>query len=191
MLLNNQLCGKTIGEINLDMITRMKQQAGIHSEVIARVVDAVAEAIQPDEEDFPIYTSGATNIFDYPELADSSKAKELIYAFEDKNELAEMIREADAENKEGGTDIQAFIGKESPLANMQDCSVVTAKYKLGNGMMGTVAIVGPRRMDYKNVVENLRTLKTQMNELFGNGDAQLEGPSSGREVPGSSGQEKK
>lgn len=191
MLLNNQLCGKTIGEINLDMITRMKQQAGIHSEVIARVVDAVAEAIQPDEEDFPIYTSGATNIFDYPELADSSKAKELIYAFEDKKELAEMIREADAENKEGGTDIQAFIGKESPLANMQDCSVVTAKYKLGNGMMGTVAIVGPRRMDYKNVVENLRTLKIQMNELFGNGDAQLEGPSSGREVPGSSGQEKK
>ena len=54
-----------------------------------------------------------------------------------------------------------------------------------------MAIVGPRRMDYKNVVENLRTLKTQMNELFGNGDAQLEGPSSGREVPGSSGQEKK
>ena len=55
MLLNNQLCGKTIGEINLDMITRMKQQAGIHSEVIARVVDAVAEAIQPDEEDSDLY----------------------------------------------------------------------------------------------------------------------------------------
>ncbi|MBO5520389.1 MAG: heat-inducible transcription repressor HrcA, partial [Eubacterium sp.] len=98
LLLNTQLNGLTIGEINLDMITRMKQQAGIHSEVVASVVDAVAEAIQPDEEDMPIFTSGATNIFNYPELADSTKARELISAFEDKRELAEMIRETSAED---------------------------------------------------------------------------------------------
>ena len=57
---------------------------------------------------------------------------------------------------------------------MKDCSVVTANYNLGNGMKGTVAIVGPRRMDYKKVVENLKQLKSQMNALFGNGDAKLE-----------------
>ena len=83
LLLNNELNGKTIGEINLDMITRMKQQAGIHSEVIGSVIDAVAETIQPGDEDMPIYLSGATNIFDYPELADSRKAKELMTAFGD------------------------------------------------------------------------------------------------------------
>ena len=174
LLLNTQLCGLTIGEINLDMITRMKQQAGIHSEVIASVVDAVAEAIQPDEEDVPIFTSGATNIFDYPELADTGKARELISAFEDKRELAEMIRETGTDDE--GTEITAYIGTESPLDNMKECSVVTAQYELGHGMKGTVAIVGPRRMDYKNVVENLRTLKAQLNTMFGSGDAELEGP---------------
>ena len=173
LLLNTQLNGLTIGEINLDMITRMKQQAGIHSEVVASVVDAVAEAIQPDEEDMPIYTSGATNIFNYPELADSKKARELISAFEDKRELAEMIRETD---QDGETEITAYIGTESPIATMQECSVVTAKYELGHGMKGTVAIVGPRRMDYKNVVENLRNLKAQLNSMFGSGEAVLEGP---------------
>ena len=45
LLLNNELNGKTIGEINLDMITRMKQQAGIHSEVISSVIDVVAAII--------------------------------------------------------------------------------------------------------------------------------------------------
>ncbi len=175
LLLNTQLNGLTIGEINLDMITRMKQQAGIHSEVIASVVDAVAEAIQPDDEDMPIYTSGATNIFNYPELSDSSKARELISAFEDKKELAEMIREASAD-ADDETGITAYIGTESPLAHMRDCSVVTANYNLGNGMKGTVAIVGPRRMDYKNVVENLRNLKAQMNALFGSGDLEISGP---------------
>ena len=174
MLLNTQLNGLAMEEINLSMVARMKQQAGIHSEVVASVVDAVAEAIQPDEEDMPIFTSGATNIFNYPELADSSKARELISAFEDKRELAEMIRETSAEDD--GTEITAYIGTESPLANMKECSVVTAQYELGHGMKGTVAIVGPRRMDYKNVVENLRNLKAQLNTMFGSGEAVLEGP---------------
>ena len=174
LLLNTHLNGLTIGEINLEIITRMKQQAGMHSEVIADVVDAVAEAIQPDEEDMPIYTSGATNIFNYPELATSEKARELISAFEDKRELAEMIRETGAGDDD--TEITAYIGTESPLANMKECSVVTAQYELGHGMKGTVAIVGPRRMDYKNVVKNLRDLKAQLNTMFGSGDAVLEGP---------------
>lgn len=171
LLLNTQMNGLTIGEINLDMITRMKQQAGSHSEVVASVVDAVAEVIRPGEEDMPIYTSGATNIFDYPELADSSKARELISAFEDKKELAEMIR--DAQDKEN-TEITAYIGAESPIDKMKECSVVTAKYDLGHGMKGTVAIVGPRRMDYKNVVENLRNLKAELNAMFGDGVAKIE-----------------
>ena len=53
LLLNSQLNGLTLGEISLDMIQRMKQQAGIHSQVVSRVVDALGEAIQPDEEDTP------------------------------------------------------------------------------------------------------------------------------------------
>ena len=98
LLLNTQLNGLTIGEINLNMIQRMKQQAGIHSAVISSVVDAVGEAIQVDEEDMPVYTSGATNIFKYPELADSSKASELISAFEEKKELLEILQDGGAEN---------------------------------------------------------------------------------------------
>ena len=167
LLLNTQLNGLTIGEINLNMIQRMKQQAGIHSEVISRVVDAVAEAIQVDEEDLPVYTSGATNIFKYPELADSSKASELISAFEDKKELVEMFMGNDSEeNGEPGTGIQVYIGNESPIQTMKDCSVVTASYDLGGGMKGTIGIIGPKRMDYENVMDNLKTLKTQLDTIF-------------------------
>ena len=162
LLLNNELDGRTIGEINLDTITKMKQEAGIHSAVIGSVVDAVAEAIQPDEEEMPVYTSGTTNIFKYPELADAGRASELISAFEDKKELMEMLNE-----DSDGTGIRAFIGNESPLSVMRDCSVVTADYDLGDGLKGRVAIVGPRRMDYEKVVDNLKTLKAEMENIFG------------------------
>lgn len=170
LLLNTEMNGLSIGEINLEMITKMKREAGIHSKVIADVVDAVAEAIQPDEDDYtPIYTSGTTNIFDYPELADSEKAKKLISTFEDKKELAEIMTETgEREQADGkGTEIRAYIGSESPLAGMQDCSVVTTSYDLGNGMKGNIAIVGPRRMDYKKVVDNLKNLKDQLDFVFG------------------------
>ena len=69
MLLNTSLNGMSIEEINLGMIARLKEQAGVHSEVISDVLDAVGGAIQLDD-DLEIYTSGATNIFKYPELSD-------------------------------------------------------------------------------------------------------------------------
>ena len=70
ILLNSVLNGLAIEEINLAMIKNLKEQAGIHSSVIGNVLDAVADAIQIDE-DMQIYTSGATNIFKYPELSDN------------------------------------------------------------------------------------------------------------------------
>ena len=167
LLLNTQLNGLTIEEINLAMISRMKEQAGIHSEVISSVIDAVAQAIAVDDEEMEIYTSGATNIFKYPELADSSKASELISAFEEKEALAEFVKDTmDNDKNSENTGIQVYIGNESPVKTMKDCSVVTATYDLGGGMQGTIGIIGPKRMDYENVVDNLKTLKSQLDNIF-------------------------
>lgn len=167
LLLNTQLNGLTIEEINLAMISKLKEQAGSYSAVISSVIDAVAQAIAVDEEEMQIYTSGATNIFKYPELADKTKASELISAFEEKQALAEFVKDT-MENEQGdpGTGIQVYIGDESPVKTMKDCSVVTATYDLGEGMQGTIGIIGPKRMDYENVVDNLKTLKNQLDHIF-------------------------
>ena len=60
-----------------------------------------------------------------------------------------------------------FIGKESPVPEMNDCSIVTANYDLGSGLRGTIGIVGPKRMDYEKVLSTLRTLMHQLDETFG------------------------
>ena len=163
MLLNTTLNGLAIEEIYLGLIARLKEQAGIHSEVIGHVLDAVAEIIHVDN-DMEIYTSGATNIFKYPELADTSKASELISAFEEKQDLVDLVKErmSDTEN----TGIQVYIGDEMPVQTMKDCSVVTATYELGKGMHGTIGSIGPKRMDNANVVDSLKALKVQLDELI-------------------------
>jgi len=163
ILLNTFLNGLSINEINLEMISVMKQQAGIHSDIVSEVIDAVAEAIRA-EEDLEVYTSGANNIFRYPELADHQKASELINTFEEKKLLGELLQDAVPEG--GSTGIQVYIGSETQVKSMEDCSVVTATYELGGGMKGTIGIVGPKRMDYDKVVGTLRTIQTQLDELY-------------------------
>ena len=131
ILLNSNLNGLSIDQINLGMISLLKEQAGIDSGIVSDVLDAVAEAIGEDE-DLQIYTSGATNIFKYPELSDSKSASELIEAFEEKQELASLVSET--LNSEENTGIQVYIGNETPIQTMKDCSVVTATYELGEGI---------------------------------------------------------
>ncbi len=166
LLLNTNLNGVPIQDISLGMIARLKEQAGIHSEIVASVLDAVAATIHVDEEDMQVYTSGATNFFKYPELSDKSRASELISTFEDKCDLMDLVREESADDP--GTGIQVYIGDEVPVQTMKDCSVVTATYELGNGLRGTIGIIGPKRMDYEHAIDSLKKLKHQLDEICGN-----------------------
>ncbi len=165
ILLNTHLNGLAPEEINLGMISAIKQQAGIHSQVIADVIDAIAESIKA-EEDLQIYTSGANNIFKYPELADQQKASGIINTFEEKQMLTELVQNTLSD--ESSTGIQVYIGDETPIQTMKDCSVVTATYELGEGMRGTIGIIGPKRMDYDKVVATLKTITHQLDELYKN-----------------------
>lgn len=163
ILLNSSLNGLTIEEINLDVISKLKVDAGVHREVVELVLNEVAEAIRAGGEDLQIYTSGATNIFKYPELSEGDKASRLIGTLEHQEVLQEFVAEVNA-NSDGDSGIQVYIGDETPVQSMKDCSVVTANYDLGGGLRGTIGIIGPKRMDYEKV---LRTMQNLMNQLDG------------------------
>ena len=171
MLLNTTLNGMAIEEINLGLIARLKEQAGIHSQVVGYVLDAVADAIHLDD-DMQIYTRGATNIFKYPELSDNQSAQEIISAFEEKQQLSELVTQTLA--KEDNTGIQVYIGDETPVQTMRDCSVVTATYELGDGMKGTIGIIGPKRMDYEHVLKSMKRLQTELDQMFHKNDRKVE-----------------
>lgn len=166
ILLNSALNGLTIEEINLDVISRLKEQAGVHSSLVDTVLTEVARAIRADEEDLQIYTSGATNIFKYPELSDGDRASELLKAFEQKDVLQELITDVNEASDETG--IQVYIGNETPVQTMKDCSVVTANYDLGEGIRGIIGIIGPKRMDYEKVLGTLKNLMKQLDATFKN-----------------------
>lgn len=165
ILLNTHLNGLSIEQINLGIISSVKKMAGIHSDIVSDVIDAVAEAIHSDE-DLEIYTSGTNNILKYPELADKERAGELLHTFEEKASLNEL---ALTSLSGGGNGIRVYIGDESPVEGLKDCSVVTATYELEEGVKGTIGIVGPKRMDYDKVVGTVKNMMNQLDSLYKKG----------------------
>lgn len=169
ILLNSSLNGLTIEEINLDIIHKLKLDAGSHQELVERVLGEIAEAIQAGSDDLQIYTSGATNIFKYPELSEGDKASKLIGTLEHKELLQEFVNDVNEGDDKG---IQVYIGDETPVQSMKDCSVVTANYDLGGGLRGTVGIIGPKRMDYEKVLRTLQNLMNQLQGAFAHGETE-------------------
>ena len=166
ILLNTFLQGASLEDINLEMIQAMKKQAGEYGVILDQIFQGIVDTIHQAKE-LEIYTSGATNILKYPEFGDITKSSELLEKFEDKTELNHILEEMT--NKDNDNGIQVYIGEESPVQNMQDCSLVTATYKLPEGTKGTIGIIGPKRMDYKKVVNTLKSLTIELDEIFKKG----------------------
>ena len=165
ILINTFRQGLNLQEINMELIQRMKVQAEGYGQIIGHIIDAIAVVIQ-EEDDLEIYTSGTTNLLKYPELGDREKASELLYTMEEKKALTELIVDQQDSDEENKNPIQIYIGSESPVSTMKDCSIVTATYELEEGVQGTIGIIGPKRMDYKKVVGNLQTMMNQLDDIF-------------------------
>ena len=168
LVMNSFLQGLDLEEINLGIVQKLKEQAGEHEKLVSDILDAVAKAMQ-EEGDIEVFTSGVTNMLSYPELNDGKDVKDLIFTLEDKKELAELVDqdlEYDSEDSINNGRIQVYIGNETPIDSMKNCSVVTATYELEEGVYGKVGIIGPKRMDYEKVVGTLKNLMSQLDDIF-------------------------
>lgn len=165
-ILNTTLNGLDVTEMNLAIIRQIKEQAGSHASVIDAVLELIGNALTEDD-DLEIYTSGATNFLKYPELSSKSETTELLNAFEEKRIINNWFETTDAGNETH--DIQVYIGNETKVESMKDCSMVTATYRIHEGVYGKIGIVGPKRMDYDKVVSTLQSLMVQLDDIFKDG----------------------
>ncbi len=166
ILLNTFLQGAALSDINLELIQTMKVQAGEYAEILETIFQGIMEAIH-EADDLKVYTSGATNVLKYPELANTASAEKLLGTLEDiedKEEFAKYVEDVIQQDD----DIQILIGKENSDENLKDCSLVTATYKMPEGAKGTIGIIGPKRMDYKKVVTMLKDLTGELDDIFNN-----------------------
>jgi len=145
VILNERLCGLSLGMIRKDMDQRVKDASSGNPRLIRLFLDSKYAILNfPDVEQ--IHLGGTANILSQPEFRNYEKLRSLIQFIEEKKMLAELF--SSGEIKEG---ITVTIGREIERDEMQFCSLVASRYQAGE-FKGTIGIVGPTRMRYSKLV---------------------------------------
>ncbi len=117
-------------------------------ELAGRVLDGVAADGEAAAEDGArMLVSGERNLMSHSDLSDIDTLRDLFEAFEQKRDIYSLL-----ERCVDGTGVQIFIGRESGYAPLGDCSLVTATYEVDGAVVGTLGVVGPKRMAYGDVI---------------------------------------
>ena len=107
-----------------------------------------------------IALGGQSNILNFPEYNDIEKAKGFLSVLETKDRLVELLSD------HGEMDFTVRIGQETGIPEWNDCSLVTASYRLGDHTRGTIGVIGPVRMQYGKVLGILNSIGQQLTNLL-------------------------
>lgn len=142
---NSRFRGQSLDEIKRLILKEMSRERVLCDSLISEAVTICRNAFSAAPGN--IYISGLSEVLRLPDFCDINRIRELLQALESKQIIINLLDNiADSE----GT--QVLIGAENPLDAMKQFSVVAATYKEGGRPMGTVAIIGPRRMNYQEAI---------------------------------------
>ncbi|MEG1287662.1 MAG: heat-inducible transcriptional repressor HrcA [Clostridium sp.] len=158
-VLEIRLKNLTIEEINLEVINSLKIELTGYDEIFNAMLPALYETLsQSDSSD--VLVEGTTNIFNYPEYNDIDKAKEILSLLNNKDCVIELL--------EKSGDITVKIGDENFFPEAKECSVISAEYSLGGHPIGTIGLIGPRRINYSKVIAIMAQVMKELNKSLTN-----------------------
>lgn len=146
-LINERLVGVHLHELPVKLEAVINSVLRQNSGRLNDLLGSLNKAMTIEHED-KVYYGGKMQLLNQPEFNDVEKARSIMYWMDHVNQIPGLFHL----DKKG---IQIRIGSENNHLAMEDCSVITASYEIGNEQMGSIAIIGPTRMDYKRVVSLL------------------------------------
>ncbi|MDR2939605.1 MAG: heat-inducible transcriptional repressor HrcA [Clostridiales bacterium] len=156
LLLNKFVVGKDFADIDLGLLKLELAKMVGEGQPIISLIDTIWE-MALEESTVDVYTSGVKNILTFPEFSDFNKAKSVFQALEEKDILITILGKGRTE------ELKIVIGEENSIDQIKDCSLIKAGYKIGNGLYGTIGILGPTRMNYSQVVSVLYEIEKNLN----------------------------
>ncbi len=155
-MFNNKLKNQPIETINRPLEEYLYDEMTYSVNVIKPVIEQLKKVL---EEENQIYLEGANKSFDLPEFNSLQVAKNFINILDTKEVVTDMLNSGFAE------DINIYIGEENEKEELKDFSVVTFKHKVNGKDLGTIGIIGPKRMDYSKVVSVMKYINKKLKDM--------------------------
>ncbi len=156
-LINKRLDNLTIQEINLEVINNLKNDLKGYDDLFNAIVPVLYDTLKEDNSS-DIFMQGTTNIFNYPEYNDIDNAKQILNLLYNKDYVVELIAPKG--------DLTIKIGDENYIPEAKNCSVISAEYSLGDRPIGTIGLIGPRRINYSRVIAIMAQVMKELNDAL-------------------------
>lgn len=155
-LFNTRLRGKPLSKIDKPMAEYIFSEVHYSIGIMKAIIGQINRIVE--EENNNIFLEGAKKSFDLPEFKSMKVAKNFVNLLDAKDEMVEIFNSGDAE------DINVFIGDDDENSNLKDFSIITFKHTIGDKDLGTIGIIGPKRMDYAKVISVMKYISKKLNE---------------------------
>ena len=157
-VLNERLIGVSLDEIHIkleaEVLAVLQQHVTSADDFIHSLISATGH-----NSESKIFYGGKTNMFNQPEFHDLNKVRMILDLMETTSQVQSLFHP----NESG---IHIRIGSENRQLEMENCSVITTTYSIGEDQQGAIAIIGPTRMDYKRVVALLDVMRMDLSHAF-------------------------
>ncbi|MBO5412984.1 MAG: heat-inducible transcription repressor HrcA [Clostridia bacterium] len=154
-IFNNRLRGKPLEKIDKPMEEYILSAMNNQVNVIKPIIDQMNRVIEARNE---IYLEGANKVFDFPEFKKIETARNFLSILDTKEEMLELLNSGLAQ------DINVYIGDENERKELKDLSIITFKHTAFGKDLGTIGIIGPKRMDYSKVISIMKYINKKLNE---------------------------
>jgi heat-inducible transcriptional repressor len=145
--LNEKLRQGPFSSLRERILADMREDQGALQGLVAQALRLAEQSFGPAAPEGAVLVDGEESFLDAPEFADVQKARALLKAFAEKDRILRVL-----DKVLRAREVQIFIGAESELASMPDVSVVAAPYGRADRVLGTLAVIGPTRMNYARVI---------------------------------------
>ena len=154
-LFNTKLKGKPLSKIDKPMEEYILSEITYSVNVIKPIIEQINKIV---EDAGRIYLEGTKKAFDLPEFKSLEIAKNFVNVLDEKELMLDILDSGVAK------DINVYIGDENDKEELKDFSVVTFKHKVGDRDLGTIGIIGPKRMDYSKVISVMKYISKKLDE---------------------------
>jgi len=163
-LLNSDFYGLSLEKIKAELLKRVRHERDSLRDVIKETSEVVESILHLQYEN-ELYLEGASHLLSQPEFKGADAARSIMQIFEAKEVISRLME--DDLSQDG---VRIYIGSEHKCRGMQNCSLVTAGYKMKDGVAGRLGIIGPTRMNYDHLIPLVNyiseTLTRTLNGLF-------------------------
>ena len=154
-MFNKKLKGQPLETIDRPLEDYLYDEMTYSVNVVKPIIEQIKKVL---EEDNKIYLEGTNRAFELPEFNSLEVAKNFINILDTKDLVADVLNNGLAD------DIKVYIGDENEQEQLKDFSVVTFKHKINGKDLGTIGIIGPKRMDYSKVISVMKYISKKLNE---------------------------